>query len=494
MGHIEVVRRLLTCKDIQIDRADKDGDRAIHEAVLCSDVDILGVLIHHGANVNALDGEGRSPLALCHSPSTGSEIISMLVDHGAEIYTGAVGGITILHRVCYQGDNPELVVKLISTGQDVNEKTLYGKAQHRIKPQKPNVLFDQDVSALHIASARGYVSTIEVLVQAGAAIELQDEAGRTALHLASGYGHYSCVKALIKAGANVNPSTKGWLTPLMLACMNDPITDEGGPDASLSSNQTTLTETLTALLLPPISSRKRKPAPCVPDIPIVATDTSRALCVAILLNSGADHGLKTAQGCGPLHLACEFDHSTCVSELVSVTEVDPHNIHGDTPLMLCCKSGKAACLEPLIKAQADFTSTNRGRSPVQVAAEGGHVKCLKLLLGCKPTINHLSPDSPRALAIKNDHDRILHLLAEYLHSSGKEEERQLSEDEDVSVSDVSVTDQSPGIQRIISKGSAAGETECPYQHIALDFLEELNLPGSYTIYLYKVLIITRVNI
>ena len=49
-----------------------------------------------------------------------------------------------------------------------------------------------------------HTKIVELLIKAGANIDLQDSRGRTALYIASLIGHTGIVELLIKAGANID--------------------------------------------------------------------------------------------------------------------------------------------------------------------------------------------------------------------------------------------------------------------------------------------------
>jgi ankyrin repeat protein len=78
------------------------------------------------------------------------------------------------------------VVKSLDQGIDISVTDQYGQ------------------TALMVASDRGHVDTVKLLLQRMALPNLQNELGGTALMLASFNGHLEIVKELLKAGAEVN--------------------------------------------------------------------------------------------------------------------------------------------------------------------------------------------------------------------------------------------------------------------------------------------------
>jgi ankyrin repeat protein len=55
-----------------------------------------------------------------------------------------------------------------------------------------------------LAAMQGHRGTVQVLIEAAADLNLQDNVGRTALMRASEDGHMAIVQALISAGADLN--------------------------------------------------------------------------------------------------------------------------------------------------------------------------------------------------------------------------------------------------------------------------------------------------
>ena len=72
---------------------------------------------------------------------------------------------------------------------------------------------------IHWAATGGDLECVQILVEAGAALDAKDAFGRTALHLATFKGHDTrVVKALLDAGCDVDARDAGGATALHLAC------------------------------------------------------------------------------------------------------------------------------------------------------------------------------------------------------------------------------------------------------------------------------------
>ena len=69
-------------------------------------------------------------------------------------------------------------------------------------------------SPLHYASWKGHLSTIELLLSAGADIESTDALLYTPLHHATAEGHYEAIRILLEHGASQAAVDKEGMTPL----------------------------------------------------------------------------------------------------------------------------------------------------------------------------------------------------------------------------------------------------------------------------------------
>ncbi|CAI8028798.1 Ankyrin repeat domain-containing protein 29, partial [Geodia barretti] len=98
-------------------------------------------------------------------------------------------GRTELHNAAERGD-VEAVERLLSTSVNVNSRTE-----------------DEGHTALRLASWKGHVEVVRLLLKAGAAVFIPDKDGLSPLYVASQEGHSEVVDVLVKAGADVNQAT-----------------------------------------------------------------------------------------------------------------------------------------------------------------------------------------------------------------------------------------------------------------------------------------------
>jgi ankyrin repeat protein len=113
------------------------------------------------------------------------EIIGLILDHGANINAAASpNGQTVLHCIAaLDQDSPEMIDYLLQRGAEVD------------------VTREDRMTPLMLASARGHVETVRVLLSASPDLELRSAAGKTAIDLAAAANHPEVVSLLRTAGA-----------------------------------------------------------------------------------------------------------------------------------------------------------------------------------------------------------------------------------------------------------------------------------------------------
>lgn len=79
---------------------------------------------------------------------------------------------------------------------------------------------DFGTSSLHLASSKGHLFAVHVLLSLGSDINAQDEHGRTALHYAAKLGYEDIVCCLLVNGATVDLTDCSGLRGLHMAAQN----------------------------------------------------------------------------------------------------------------------------------------------------------------------------------------------------------------------------------------------------------------------------------
>ena len=179
---------------------------------------IVEALINGGADINARDENGNSPLHHLANSDTGNpNVASALLAAGAYVEAQTCSRETPLHRAIQRRHCGLLSVLLIE-----------GHAN-------PEAFNDSDgctaVRPLHMAASLGCGNMCKALVKAGADINAQSRGtGATALHLAVQQGVDNAVRFLLTAGAFVDVKNQFGQTPLFRFAEGIPSWREVDPD------------------------------------------------------------------------------------------------------------------------------------------------------------------------------------------------------------------------------------------------------------------------
>jgi ankyrin repeat protein len=142
------------------------------------------------------DNRGYTPLhyaamaTLCDT----AEMVKELRQAGANIDAEDISGNTPLHYSC-----PKMAAALIDMNANIEARNLQGS------------------TALHLAANKGITEKVRILLTANANVEAQDNWQlNTPLHSAARAGYLEIVKMVLGKGANVNSVNKLGMTPLCL--------------------------------------------------------------------------------------------------------------------------------------------------------------------------------------------------------------------------------------------------------------------------------------
>ena len=212
-------------------------------AAHCKNLNAVEFLLKHGAIVDVQDKRNKSSLhygveGALLSGDTSFDVVSCLLNHGADINAPMNGKYTALMMAC-RSQHVRLVKFLLQQGANVQVKDKDGKTALHFACEltftwKPascdllncltkngadiNTLRKDNRTPLMVASSCGGVDQITFLIKRGANVHLQDKNGDTALHHAARNMNNSLeiVCALTAAGASQMCNNQG-LTPLLVA-------------------------------------------------------------------------------------------------------------------------------------------------------------------------------------------------------------------------------------------------------------------------------------
>jgi len=161
-------------------------------------------LLKYGANINAQDNEGNTPLINLSRTAANKKNVVFLIEQGADISKANNKGETPLITACKYGKK-EIVKILLDYGADINKQDNEGN------------------SPLHIACKYyknvGKESIIEYLIKRGADINILDNENETPIFEICRYFNKYINNFFIENGAKINIKNKYGDTPLKITCL-----------------------------------------------------------------------------------------------------------------------------------------------------------------------------------------------------------------------------------------------------------------------------------
>lgn len=171
----------------------------LHLSALHNQAALMALLLHKGAQINAVTQDGFTALHLA-SQSGHKEVVALLLKRKADLHAQDRQARTALHWAAAQGDVG--IIKLL---------LLAGSNANALEKDKK--------TPLHLAAMAGHTQTVSTLLTAKVKIAAKDMDGCTALHYAARNGHVGVADALLTPGRNKNVNERNvWRrTPLHLA-------------------------------------------------------------------------------------------------------------------------------------------------------------------------------------------------------------------------------------------------------------------------------------
>eukprot|EP00295_Goniomonas_pacifica_P007288 CAMPEP_0175834266 /NCGR_PEP_ID=MMETSP0107_2-20121207/15968_1 /TAXON_ID=195067 ORGANISM="Goniomonas pacifica, Strain CCMP1869" /NCGR_SAMPLE_ID=MMETSP0107_2 /ASSEMBLY_ACC=CAM_ASM_000203 /LENGTH=331 /DNA_ID=CAMNT_0017147483 /DNA_START=620 /DNA_END=1615 /DNA_ORIENTATION=+ len=195
-GNVDEIRRLLAA-GANVNATDEDGKTPLHWSSTHGHVEVSQILLGAGANVHATDDTGATPL-LESVVYVHLEVSQMLVRAGANVNAGDNEGWTPLHWAADRGCLG-MTQMLLGEGASVHSSN------------------DDGCTPLHCSAASGDVEVGQLLVGAGANVNAPDKREKTPLHWSADGGHFEVSQMLVGAGANVHAKDETGKIPIDLA-------------------------------------------------------------------------------------------------------------------------------------------------------------------------------------------------------------------------------------------------------------------------------------
>ena len=212
--------------------SENDKNKKLIIAVLTENLKTVQKLLNKGVDVNAKNEKGVPVLMLNppgeHSYGKAYDIFKLLVEHGADVNAKDSDGRTPLMAVAFLG-HPIIVKILIDHGADVNIESLSGEtailsAARNERYRAVKVLMKNGAQIPDSGDARigfneaicfGFTDKLQELLEQGFNVNKKNRKGDTPIIIAAKMKYTDMIEMLIKHGADVNAKTNSGWTALL---------------------------------------------------------------------------------------------------------------------------------------------------------------------------------------------------------------------------------------------------------------------------------------
>ncbi|MFC1793592.1 ankyrin repeat domain-containing protein [Planctomycetota bacterium] len=425
---MEEIKKLIE-RGADVNAKDNEGQTPLYAAIWSGDANMVELLLDKGANMKIKDSYGQTPLDVAVRYSQ-KDILKLLVARGAEVpsiqvaaFIGDLSRVkaflgrgidinakdtrnrTALHYASNEGQK-EVVELLLANGADVNAGTEYNKTAAEFAMSRGHTAIVKlliskgaDISPLHLALCMKNEAKARSLIEAGADVNKRTPYGTTPLDMAVCAGFKNIAKLLIDKGADVNAKDNWDWTPL------HSVAGDGYKD---------IVELLMAhgANVNARDGDRRTPL-------YYAKEKGHTEIVELLRK----HGAKLTDQIQSLRKAvADRDIAQVKSLLSKGIDVNGKDETGDTPLHyaaeLTTDASKDVC-ELLIArgASASVNAKNKvGWTPLHEAGESGNLEVVRLLIANGADVNARdnSGRTPLSLAAAGGQTEITELLNRHI--------------------------------------------------------------------------------
>ncbi|KAK7443154.1 hypothetical protein BaRGS_00040474 [Batillaria attramentaria] len=217
-------------KDEKPDTSAHDETKDQHNRVAVQHDKITRLLLNAGADPEAEDNTGHTPLHVACHKGNRAVVASLLsrspnpdvqLSKSPNLDVQDRDGATALHMACERGDYAIVSLLIMAGANKEAEDKKHTRALHvACRNGHTDIIKhllgshcdkeardEQQWTPLHWACENGKEAAVSLLLEAGANIEAEDKSGFRPLHVASGHGNDKIVQVLLGRGASVKAKT-----------------------------------------------------------------------------------------------------------------------------------------------------------------------------------------------------------------------------------------------------------------------------------------------
>jgi ankyrin repeat protein len=401
-GDVDQIKALLA-RGADVNAKDQWGATPLHAATIQGHEEVVKLLLTRGANINVQDNRRATPLH--YALVTENELmIKLLIERHANLNVVDEEGQTPAATIMHEG----------YAGANQGPETAEARASHRRCAEIARILLAAGANAtIHLAAYAGDLEKVKSIVATGTDVNTRDKDGRTALHWAAVAGRKDVAVFLLEHGADLNAREKRWdHTPLHGAVRHGQtdvaevlITAGADLEAETSNGETPLfiaatsgQMTLTEFLLAHganVNAEKggERALDRVACLGLLYRHAWRGLWLEfdcekvaeLLLSNGAEVNDDPKRATILLTFAAEYGLKNLAEKVLARGKADINAVTDyaeDNPLLAAISSGQTDIAEMLIAAGAnvDIRRHHSGDTALHIAARKSDEKVVRLLL------------------------------------------------------------------------------------------------------------------
>ncbi|KAL8579599.1 hypothetical protein ACOMHN_025552 [Nucella lapillus] len=350
------IAKLLMNHSARIDVVNDEQATALHKAAALNHTDMVKFLVDRGARINRRDKDNYTPLLLA---ATYGHVgtVELLLQKGADFCAVDKYDKTPIYLAAEENKMLVLEVRLVGgEGRGMGGGGLEGG--DRGEKGADFCAVDKYKTPIYLAAEENKILVLEKLLsypQVRKLINVSDQYDNTPLHIASQKGYLDILKVLLRHEANTTCKNEEEQTPIHLAAKfgrTNIVREFVKRDKSTLNDEDE--DSNTALHL--------------------AAEYGHNKVADILLELGADVSARNYNQWTPLDLAASKGWTkTCSVLLNNDAHVDPTDKNKTTPLHLASRYGHARVVELLLDWGADVAfEDNEGNNCLDLAIEYSH--------------------------------------------------------------------------------------------------------------------------
>jgi len=360
-------------KKVDINVKSTSGATPLHEAVRNGRIEVINLLIQHGADVNAVDAKGNSPLHVGMPSHVHRDVVTILMQHGANPNLRDEHGDTPLHVAVILNRSAEAVQALLNGGSDVHIRNIQGK------------------TPLYIAVQERRNSLIPIFISYGAEVFAADNSGTTPFDLASGSNDNTFAMLITEETVNQRDSEGNTMLHITVRNRGNPLQLNRILDQKASVDARNR-EGDTALHIAVKTNQKENGEFLVSrgaSIFSLNSEGHSPIFLAFSLNPLREWIINMATiqardglGNSMLHYAAQWNLLNSIPIIIrSGLSVEETNATGQTPLFLATRNDSPATIRVLVENRANLNARDtQGNSLLHAAVRWNAINCATLLL------------------------------------------------------------------------------------------------------------------